>query len=55
MAAHKQHSTIKFKPACQKMFSKITAQNFEILSNEEFEKVLKTNPDYCCKKCAKLK
>ena len=53
MKVHRQHPEDKFKQLCMKGFSRITSQDYMIVSDEKFFELLKTQPDICCKKCSK--
>ena len=50
------HIEINNRAACQKRFTQRTAiqRNYETTTKERFMELLKQQPDYCCKKCAKL-
>ena len=54
MKIHRQNKDDKYKQLCMKRFSKITSQDFQIVTDERFFEILKDekNSKFCCKKCA---
>jgi len=48
MKFHKPSKKDKFRQACMKNFSRITSQDFQIVSNERFAEILRTQPSVCC-------